>query len=249
MLSRDVLDAVPTARTIQGLGQLVVGVKLSSPDVGGSRAMQQTYFAVRGVGGAQSMVTVDGLMTNGTMGDGAVQAYHNEAMISGNGLPDRRRLGGDDDRRHQHEPRAERRRQPVPRRRQVGEVAEAVAGRQPHRRLTAIGVTGVDKIDHFWEFNIEQGGPIMKDKLWFFGAFRHACYDKPIANTFQPDGSLPYPQAYAAVRHRRHRCEQGISDEKMDNPIVRLTWQVSERTSSRCSTTARCGCAATRWPR
>ena len=43
-------NAVPTARTIQSLGQLVVGVTLSSPDVGGSRAMQQTYFAVHGAG-------------------------------------------------------------------------------------------------------------------------------------------------------------------------------------------------------
>ena len=43
--------------------------------------MQQTYFAVHGVGASGTMVTVDGLITNGTMGDGAVQAYHNEAMI------------------------------------------------------------------------------------------------------------------------------------------------------------------------
>ena len=48
VLSRDVLDAVPTARTIQGLGQLVPGVTFDQPDVGGSRAMQQTYFFVRG---------------------------------------------------------------------------------------------------------------------------------------------------------------------------------------------------------
>ena len=81
VLNREVLDAVPTAKTIQGLGQLVVGVNLSSPDVGGSRAMQQTYFSVHGVGASGTMVTVDGLITNGTMGDGAVQAYHNEAMI------------------------------------------------------------------------------------------------------------------------------------------------------------------------
>ena len=53
VLPRDVLDAVPTARTIQSLGQLVVGVTLSSPDVGGSRAMQQTYFAVHGVGASR----------------------------------------------------------------------------------------------------------------------------------------------------------------------------------------------------
>jgi hypothetical protein len=81
VLSRDVLDAVPTGKTIQGLGQLVVGVTLSSPDVGGSRAMQQAYFAVHGVGASGAIVTVDGLLTNGNMADGAVMAYHNEAMI------------------------------------------------------------------------------------------------------------------------------------------------------------------------
>ena len=80
VLTRDVLSAVPTSGTIQGLGQLVVGVTLNVPDVGGSRAMQQTYFAVRGQGGAQTVVLVDGMMTNGLMGDGAVQAYHNETM-------------------------------------------------------------------------------------------------------------------------------------------------------------------------
>ena len=42
--------------------------------------MQQTYFTVRGQGGAQTVVLVDGMMTNGMMGDGAVQAYHNETM-------------------------------------------------------------------------------------------------------------------------------------------------------------------------
>ena len=41
LLSRDVLNAVPSAKTIQSLGQLIVGVTLPSPDVGGSRAMQQ----------------------------------------------------------------------------------------------------------------------------------------------------------------------------------------------------------------
>jgi hypothetical protein len=50
VLSRDVLDAVPTAKTIQGLGQLVVGVTLNSPDVGGSRAMQQIRFSATSCG-------------------------------------------------------------------------------------------------------------------------------------------------------------------------------------------------------
>ncbi len=229
VMSREVLDAVPTAKTIQGLGQLVLGVTLNSPDVGGSRAMQQTYFAIRGTGGAQSVVLVDGLMTNGLMGDGAVMAYHNEAMsqemvyqtaggaaetltggITMNLVPkdggNQFRGGG-----------------------KWAKSPESWQGNNLTDDLKALGVTGVDRIKHFEEFNAELGGPIVKNKLWFFGAFRQAYYDKPIANTFQTDGSLPYPQAYARCAASPGSCEQGVSDEKMGNPVVRLTWQASER--------------------
>jgi hypothetical protein len=229
VITREVLDAVPTAKTIQGLGQLVLGVTLNAPDVGGSRAMQQTYFTIRGTGGAQSVVLVDGLVTNGLMGDGAVQAYHNEAMsqelvyqtaggsaetltggITMNLVP---KDGGNQFRGGVKWARS----------------PESWQGDNLTDDLKSKGVTGVDRIDHFEEFNVEQGGPILKNRLWFFGAFRRAYYDKPIANTFQTDGSLPYPQAYARCAASPGSCEQGISDEKMSNPVVRLTWQVSER--------------------
>jgi hypothetical protein len=228
VLNRDVLDAVPSAKTIQSLGQLVVGVSLSSPDVGGSRAMQQTYFAVHGVGASGTMVTVDGLITNGTMGDGAVQAYHNEAMIQEavyqtaggaaetitgglnmNLVPKdggNKFSGGF----------------------KFAKSPESWQGDNLTDGLKAMGVTGVDKIANFYEWNAEQGGPIAKDKLWFYGAFRHARYDKPIANTYITPGTVAYPQAYQQCAASGN-CEQGISDEKMDNPILRLTWQVSPR--------------------
>ncbi len=229
VLSREVLDAIPTAKTIQGIGQLVVGVTLNSPDVGGSRAMQQTYFAIRGTGGAQSVVLVDGLMTNGLMGDGAVQAYHNEAMsqemvyqtaggaaetltggITMNLVP---KDGGNLFRGGA----------------KIAKSPSSWQGNNLTDNLKAKGVTGVDRIDNFAEFNIEQGGPIIKNKLWFFGAFRQAYYDKPIANTFATDGGLPYPQAYAKCAATPGSCDQGVSDEKMANPILRFTWQVSVR--------------------
>ncbi len=229
VLNREVLDAVPSAKTIQSLGQLVVGVNLSSPDVGGSRAMQQTYFAVHGVGASGTMVTVDGLITNGTMGDGSVQAYHNEAMIQ--------------EAVYQT----------------AGGSAETITGglnmnlvpkdggnkfsggfkgaKSPQQwqgnnltsGLKALGVTGVDRISNFYELNLEQGGPLAKDKLWFFGAFRKARYDKPIANTFMTPAGVPYPQGYATCAAAPGSCEQGVSDEKMNNPIFRLTWQVSPK--------------------
>src|SRR5437868_9124225 len=79
VLPREVLDAVPTAHTIQGVGQLVVGVTLTAPDVGGSQAMQQTYFTVHGLGAAQTSLMMDGMIINGLQGDGAIQTYTNDA--------------------------------------------------------------------------------------------------------------------------------------------------------------------------
>lgn len=229
VLTRDVLSAVPTAGTIQGLGQLVVGVTLNVPDVGGSRAMQQTYFAVRGQGGAQTVVLVDGMMTNGLMGDGAVQAYHNESMtqeavyqtaggnaetltggVNMNLIP---KDGGNQFRGGF----------------KAFKSPEAWQGNNLTDDLRAKGVSAVDKISNFYEWNVEQGGPIIKNRLWFFGAFRKARYDRPIANTFYTPENLPFPQGYAACSSGAVACEQGISDEKMDNPVLRLTWQVSDR--------------------
>ena len=229
VLNRDVLDAVPSARTIQSLGQLIVGVALSSPDVGGSRAMQQTYFAVHGVGASGTMVTVDGLITNGIMGDGAVQAYHNEAMIQEavyqtaggsaetiTGGLNMNLVPKDGGNRFSGGAR-------------YAKSPESWQGDNLTQHLKDLNVTGVDRIANFYEYNVEEGGPIAKDKLWFYGAFRHARYDKPIANTFiTPAGSF-YPTAYDACAKNLGSCEQGVSDEKMDNPIARLTWQVSPR--------------------
>jgi Carboxypeptidase regulatory-like domain len=229
VLSRDVLDSVPSAKTIQSLGQLVVGVSLSSPDVGGSRAMQQTYFAVHGSGASGSMVTVDGLVTNGIMGDGAVMAYHNEAMIqeavyqTAGGTAETI-VGGIN-------------MNLVPKdggNRFAGAMKYAKSpaswqGNNLTPELIALGVSATDKISNFYEFNIEEGGPLMKDKLWFFGAFRNAHYDKPIANTFNVPAGANVPAYFKSCLAAPGTCDQGVSDEKMSNPVVRLTWQMTPR--------------------
>ena len=91
-------------------------------------------------------------------------------------------------------------------------------------------MNAVDKISNFYEWNVEQGGPIIKNKLWFFGAFRKARYDRPIANTYGiPAGTANVPAAFQACLQPGAGCEQGTSDEKMDNPVLRLTWQASEK--------------------
>ncbi|HZY07500.1 MAG TPA: hypothetical protein VFE69_07135, partial [Ilumatobacteraceae bacterium] len=80
VLNRETLDAIPTGRTIQGMGQLITGISLNQPDIGGSKAMQQTYMSGHGAGSSQTTVQVDGLMVNGIDVDGAVQSYFNSSM-------------------------------------------------------------------------------------------------------------------------------------------------------------------------
>jgi hypothetical protein len=80
VMNREAMDAIPTGRTIQGLGQLVVGVSLNLPDTGGARAMQQTYMSTHGMPAASNTVLVDGMIVNGLQGDGAIQSYFNDAM-------------------------------------------------------------------------------------------------------------------------------------------------------------------------
>ena len=46
-------------------------------------------------------------------------------------------------------------------------------------------------IDRIYDLNFSQGGPIKKDKLWFFTTARQWSVNAPIAGTFVTDGSGP----------------------------------------------------------
>jgi hypothetical protein len=169
VLSRDVLDAVPTGRTIQGMGQLITGVSLNAPDVGGSRAMQQTYMSAHGSGASQTTVQVDGLMVNGIDVDGAVQNYFNSSMsqemvyttsgasadVSGGGV----RLNM------------------IPRDGGNRASGSLFSGYQKKsfqtdnltQELKDRGLKSTDGIDRLFNVEGALGGPINNDKLWLFG--------------------------------------------------------------------------------
>ena len=80
VLNRDLLDAVPAGRSYQGYAQMVPGISLSSPDVGGEASMQNTYMSVHGASSANVSMLVDGQMINGLQSDGSVQSYFNNMM-------------------------------------------------------------------------------------------------------------------------------------------------------------------------
>lgn len=225
VLNRQALDALPTGRSIYSMAQLVPGVLLNQPDVGGSRAMQQTYMSTRGLTSANNIVQVDGLMINGLDGDGAVQQYINNAMVqemtyqtAGAGAdvsPGGVRVNI------------------VPR--DGGNTFSGSffgawndGGWQSDNyssELAARGLRYVDKVKKIWDFNFGMGGPIMRDKLWFYTSARHWGVHAPIADTF----FVPQGATQADCQAGRVACEQGIDDQQIKSVMLRLTWQMSER--------------------
>src|SRR4030095_1445374 len=41
VITRDIIDSLPTTRNIMSIGNMVPGIRLGTPDIGGSRAMEQ----------------------------------------------------------------------------------------------------------------------------------------------------------------------------------------------------------------
>jgi carboxypeptidase family protein len=228
VLSRDVLDAVPNAHTLQSVGQLVVGVTLTIPDVGGSQAMQQTYFSVHGAGAAQTAVLMDGMIINGLQGDGAIQSYLNDAgsqeMVyqTGGGAADSTAGGV--------------RINLVPK--EGGNTLHGSffggierSGGFPGQSdnlsdsLKAAGVRTLDKIGLYRDIDATLGGPIAKDRLWYFWSGRAFTVNRPISNTFH----VPAGQTYADCVNAVIGCEQGVDNQKINSMLGRVTWQASPR--------------------
>src|SRR3954465_13247724 len=231
VLPRDILDAVPTAHTLQSVGQLVVGVTLTAPDVGGSQAMQQTYFTVHGLGAAQTSVLNDGMIINGLQGDGAIQTYFNEGtnqeMVYQTG-------GGTVD-----SPTGGVKINMIPKEggnRFSGSVFQGYeTSKLQSDNLSsfpaATASKTVDKIGTYNDTNFTVGGPIKKDALWFFGSGRFFIVNKPIANTYVSDGTKAGVLACANALAGRGGtlCPQGVDPQHQYSGLVRMTWQISPR--------------------
>jgi hypothetical protein len=188
VLDREAIDNIPTGRTIQSIGQIITGVSLSLPDVGGSRAAMQTYMSVRGNTAANNTVLVDGMQVNGLEANGAVQGYFNDQMsqelsyqtagidasVSSGGvrlnmIPKEggNRFSGSST---------------------VSIRPGAWQGDNFTERLQSAGLGATNTTEYIFDFTASEGGPIVRDKVWFFGSFREYRTNNGVANTFQDDG-------------------------------------------------------------
>jgi hypothetical protein len=211
ILTRDVVDALPVARGVTSIATLAPGVRMSNPDVGGSQAMEQTYGSAFGAGTNYNTYEVDGMKLNSLSGDGRRTSYFNNALFQEVSL----QTSG-----HSAETSAGGLRMNlIPReggntfsgQLYAGGTAGGWQWENLDDNLRSLGITEGDAVAHVRDINIAQGGPILRNRLWFFGSVALQSVDELVADTVLDNG------------------EQGREDQYVNNLTGRFTWQVSPR--------------------
>ena len=213
VLNRELMDAVPTARNYSGLASLMPGVRMSNTDVGGNQQMEQIYMTVNGSRQTDTTVQVDGMNLNSLMNDGQVQAYFSDAAMAEityqtSGVTADVSTGGV-------------RINMVPK--DGGNIFSGQAffggtdgdwqANNVTDELRARGLTSGSRVAKIQDINFGVGGPIKKDKLWFFASWRRIATDSVIPGSYFANGEVG----------------TGVEDQWIQNQMVRLTWQVNSK--------------------
>jgi hypothetical protein len=216
VLTRDLIDALPSTRNIMSVGMMVPGIRLGTPDVGGSRQMEQTNPRGHGIAAKHTVQHIDGMSVN-SQETSNQQSYVNDALsaevtVSTSAHPAEIQSGG-------------LRTNMIPK-----DGGNNVSGSiffggsdgnwqsdNVDDAMRAQNFTRANGIAHIQNFNGSMGGPIWRDKLWFFVSARHISTDELVANVDEyvtaPDGTLV-----------RSTLDQYIRDV-----LGRVTWQISQK--------------------
>jgi hypothetical protein len=212
VMTRETLDTIPTGKDPFAVGQLIAGVTTSTPDVGGTQIMQQPTLQVHGSSNNDNVFMVDGVQIQ-HMGFGGNQTgfYFNDGLMEEisyqtSSLPAEAPVGGVQISMIPHD---------------GGNTfhgslfsTAANSGMQTNNLdadLVALGFKAQNRVQSVYDINATLGGPVMKDRLWFFGTFRRWSANNYLGNTFTSTG------------------DQAIDDQHISDATIRVTWQASKR--------------------
>ena len=228
VLTREVLDALPTPRSIQAAGVLIPGVTMSATvgggrDVGGSTKLQQPALTFHG--NSQTIQRWDGFWLSNVQGSGtggATSFYVNDSgaqeLVYSTGAET------------MDMPTAGLYVNMIPK--DGGNRFSGLlfadftrSGWQSDNLTDALkqrGLTNVAKIYHISDFNPGFGGPIMKDRLWYFLAYRYEAIDQTVVDSYYDKNPSPYLYEPDLTR-------PGRDNGKIPNQSVRMTYQISSK--------------------
>jgi hypothetical protein len=248
-LTSDVISALPTGRSFQNLSVLVPGVSiaLGSQDVGGTGGERYQTLTVHGSRSDQMPLVLNGMPYNNmnntgggynttmVINTGTVQ----EMTVTTSGLSAEARSSGVLS-------------NTIPKeggntfRGQVfGNFAnDSFQSNNLSDELIARGLLRVNGVKKIWDFNPTIGGPLLKDKVWFYGGFRSSGAQNYIAGMFEnlrptSPNYCPRP-AGCTINDQFHPNVFVPYSQDTDNPAVggdtwtrgetlNLTWQVDQK--------------------
>jgi hypothetical protein len=189
VMSRELLDALPTGRSFQGIGATLPSVSMGRFDVAGSNSMQQGVLVAYGGTGTDLAMEVDGMNVMGTLDKGWYPlVYHNdnefqEMVYQVAGGPAESQTGGV-------------RINMIPK--EGGNQFRgnslflfsngSLQSNNINDDLIARNYRSPGQLDKLWDVNPAWGGPIRKDRIWFFISYRNWAYNNTVGNQFYPDG-------------------------------------------------------------
>ena len=83
----------------------------------------------------------------------------------------------------------------------------------------------MNSIGKLWDINPSFGGPIVRDKVWFFGTYRYQVSRQNVASMWvNRNAGNPNAWTYDPIL-----TEQAVADGDWNNGSGRITWQVTPR--------------------
>ena len=220
-IDKEIFDLIPTGRNPWVMAGLVPGVVTGRLDVGGTEGMQQYNVEAFGSADSQKSFSIDGLKTNwgGGTGGSTMQYYgfemyqeYNMQTASGTAESDvsgvfmnmvtksgGNRFASDasfyfmNDNLQGNN---------------IDDDLRTRLGLAPGAQTGAAG----NPIDISYDASATVGGPLARDRLWFFGAWRRWRLDQFQIGARNADGS------------------QAIDDNRIDNYMGKATWQATSNT-------------------
>ena len=211
VMTRETQEAIPTGRSTWSYALLIPGVKARAPDMGGTAGAQQSEMMGRGLDAAHTTVEIDGMMINTLISDGRYQAYMNpmmaaETSYTTSGVTAETQNGG-------------LRINMIPNEGGNQYSGNFFAGGTPGQwqannlnpRLQDLGVQETPRVSVIYDFNGSIGGPVFRDRLWFFSSARRNVIDDGVLNSTNRDGSA------------------ALDRNSITSANARLTWQMNQQ--------------------
>ncbi len=226
VITRDVMDNIPSGRGFANFATLVPGVIMSnsslniSQDVGGGTGYNFAFAAIHGGKAMDQQVMVNGMSVTSLTGTGGTRTNWSDAATQEYGL----QLAA-----HSAEvayggifanivPKEGANRF-------SGQVFANYAGEDLQANnldddLRQRGLTVVNKTKSLIDFTPAFGGPLVRDRLWFYSSYRAQVTDNYV-------GGLYYNATPKAWTYTEDRSRPAVSDQRTYNGTVNLTYQMS----------------------